>query len=60
MGMSRDVVYTFAKNFTSRDTLLNFRKISKYELNNCTGSRVTKNFRWGRPKSPPGGIGLRS
>ena len=51
--MSRDVVYKLAKNFMSRDTLLNFRKVTKYELDTCTGSRVINNFRWGWPR-PPG------
>ena len=40
-------VYKLAKNFKSQDTLLNFRKFIKYELDSCTGSRVIKNFRWG-------------
>ena len=52
-------VYKLAKTFMSQDTLLNFRKVTKYELDTCTGSRVIKNFRWGgRAKSPRGGIGL--
>ena len=35
-----------AKNFTSRDTLLSFRKSHQiYELDTYTGSRVIKNFR---------------
>ena len=49
-------VYKLAKNFISRDTLLNFRKVTKCELHTCTGSRVIKNFF----KSPPSdGIGSR-
>ena len=40
-------VYKLAKNFISQDTLLNFRKITKCEIDTCTGSRVFKNFRWG-------------
>ena len=30
-------VYTLAKSCISRDTLLNFRKVTKYELDTCTG-----------------------
>ena len=33
-------VYKLSKNFISRDILLNFRKVTKYELDTCTGSRV--------------------
>ena len=36
-------VYKLAKNFISQDTLLNLRKVTKYELDTCTGSRVIKN-----------------
>ena len=45
-------VYKLAKNFISQNTLLNFRKVTKYELDTCTGSRVIKIF-VGGPKSPP-------
>ena len=41
-------VYKLAKNFTSQDTLLNFRKVTKYELDTC----IIK-------KASPGEIGLR-
>ena len=53
-------VHTLANNFISRDTLLNFRKVTKYELDTCPGSRVIKNFLWGDLKAPPraGGIEL--
>ena len=37
-------VYKLAKIFISQDTLLNFRKVTKYELDTCTSSRVIKNF----------------
>ena len=37
-------VYKLSKNIISRDTLLNFRKVTKYELGTCNGSRVIKNF----------------
>ena len=40
-------VYKLTKNFISRDTLLNLRKVTKYELDTCTSSRVIRNFRWG-------------
>ena len=43
-------VYKLAKNFISEDTLLNFRKVTKYELDSCTGSRVIK--------APPGWNGV--
>ena len=33
-------VYKLAKSFISRDTLLNFRKVTKYELDTCTGSSL--------------------
>ena len=46
-------VYELAKNFISRDTLLNFRKVTKYELDTYTGSRVIKTFRWGAFLAPP-------
>ena len=45
-------VYKLAKNFVSQNTLLNFRKVTKYELDTCTGSRVIKNF-FGGLKAPP-------
>ena len=40
-------VYKLAKHFISQDTVTNFRKVTKYELDTCSGSRVRKNFRWG-------------
>ena len=40
-------VYKLFENFIARDTLLKFRKVTKYELDTCTGSRVIKDFRWG-------------
>ena len=46
-----------SKNFISWDTLLNFRKVTKYKLDTCTGSRVIKNFHWG--EGPQGRIGLK-
>ena len=52
-------VYKLAENFISRDTLLNFRKVTKNELDTCTGSRVIKKISLGGLKAPPtGGIGL--
>ena len=36
-----------SKIFIPLDALLNFRKVTKYELNTCTGSRVIKNFSLG-------------
>ena len=46
-------------NFISRDTLLNSRKVTKYELDIFTGSRVIKKFRWEASPPLPGGIGLK-
>ena len=40
-------VYKLSKNFISRDTFLNFRKVTKYERDTCTGSRLIKDFRDG-------------
>ena len=47
-------VSKLAKHFISCDTLLNFGKVTKYEFDTCTGSRVIKNFLSGGPKSPRG------
>ena len=33
-------VYKLAKNFISQDPLLNFRKVTKYDLDTCTGALV--------------------
>ena len=35
-------VYKLSKGFLSADTLLNFRKVTKYELDTCTSSIVIK------------------
>ena len=37
--------YKLSKNLISRDRILG--KVTKYELDTCTGSRVITNFRWG-------------
>ena len=50
--MSRDMCLQLSKNFISQDILFDFRKVTKYEIDTCTGSRVIENFRRG-PKSPP-------
>ena len=47
-------VYKLSESFISQDTLLNVRKVTNYELDTCTGSRLIENYRWGG-----GGIGLR-
>ena len=42
-------VYKLSKNFISRDTLLNFTKVTKYKLDTCNNSRVIQIFVGGSP-----------
>ena len=45
-------VYKLAKSFVPRYTILNVRKVTKYELDTYTGSRVIKKFLWGPKRRP--------